>query len=129
MGCLPTFTGVRFPTDAIHRDGKCFVGLGRDRPVGHCASGESFHDLFGRLDLGERDWGDVFGLEPEQASQRGQVFCRVVDRVGVLLEDFVLTLAGRMLQPKYGLRVKQVVFAFATPLVFAADLKIAVGPF
>ena len=48
----------------------------------------------------------------------------IVDRVGVIPEDGVLSGAGGVLQLEDGLGVKQVVLAFAAPLVLAAEIEV-----
>ena len=67
--------------------------------------------------------------EFQQPAQRRHPLALVVDQPAVLLEDLVLPGAGGVLQLEHGVRVEQVVFAFATPLVFPAHLEFAVRTF
>ena len=51
----------------------------------------------------------------------------VVDELRVLAEDVVAAGPRGVLELEDGVRVEQVVLAFAAPLVLAADLELAVG--
>ena len=64
--------------------------------------------------------GRSAGLELQQPAQGHEVLGLVVHAAGVGLEDVVAALTRGVLQPEDGLRVEQVRFAVAAPLVFAA---------
>ena len=67
-------------------------------------------------------------FELQQATQRGHPLALVVDQPGVLLEHLVLPGAGGVLQLEHRVGVEQVILALAAPLVFAADLELAMRP-
>ena len=120
FGIFATFAGVALATDAVHGDGECFVGFGTDRAIAHRAGGKPFHDVAHRLHF--VDWhGHRRGRECKQTTQCGEYFALVVYRRGVFFKQVVAAFAGGVLQAIHGFGVKQVVFAFATPLVFAAE--------
>src|SRR5690606_32702015 len=125
---LAALTGVRPGAEPVHRDRQRLVRLGGDRAVAHRAGGEPLDDLAGRFDLFDRHRRADALLEFEQTAQRGHPLALVVDEPGVLLEDLVLTGAGRVLQLEHRVRVEQVVLTLPAPLVFAADLQFAVRP-
>ena len=117
---------VRPRTKAIHRDRQCLVCFGGDRAVAHRAGGEPLDDVDSRFDLGDRHrWAHTVG-EGEQAAQRGHLLALVIDELGVLLEDRVLTGPGGVLQLEHRVGVEQVVLALAAPLVLPAHLEFAV---
>ena len=125
---LPTLTRVGLAAEAVHRDGERLVGLGGDRAVAHRTGREPLDDLGRGFDLVEGNRGADPGAQAEQPAERGEVLGLVVDQLRVLLEHLVLAAAGRVLQLVDGLRVEQVVLAFAAPLVLAAGLEGAVRP-
>ena len=118
--------GVGHRTQAIHSDGQRLMCLRRDGAVAHRAGGETLDDAGDRFDLINVDWLAVRG-ELEHAAQSCQLLGLLIDLVGVVAEDRVLTSAGGVLQCVDGLRVEQVVLAFAAPLVLAAEIQLAVG--
>ncbi len=125
LGVLAALTGVGLAAQPVHGDGEGLVRLLGDGAVRHGAGGEAPDDLRDGLDLVEGDRGPAL-LEVEQAAQRHEAFGLLVDPVRVLLEDVVPAVAGGVLEAEDRLRVEQVRFALAAPLVLAADLQCAV---
>ncbi len=128
LDVLAALARVRPSAKAVHRDREGLVHLGRDRAVAHRTRGEALDDLAGGLHLVDRDGLAHTVFEREQATQRGHALALVVDQLGVLLEHRVLPGAGGVLELEHRVRVEQVVLALTTPLVFAADLELAVSP-
>ncbi len=75
---LAAFAGVRLAADAVHRHRERRVRLGRDRAEAHRAGREALDDLFGRLDVLERD-RHVRELELEQPAKRQHPLRLIVD--------------------------------------------------
>ena len=65
--------------------------------------------------------------EGEQAAQCRQSPRLIVDQPRVFLVDVVALGTRGVLELEDGLRIEQVVFAFASPLVLAAQVEVAVG--
>ena len=120
FGVFATFASVALAADAVHRHGEGFVGFGADRAIAHGAGGKPFHDVAHRFDFVDRH-GHRRRRECKQATQCGEHFALVVYRRGVFFKQVVAAFAGGVLQAIHGFGVKQMVFAFATPLVFAAE--------
>jgi hypothetical protein len=112
------------------------VRLGRDRAVGHRAGGEPAHDAGHRLDLVDRyrspggqplgtprGDGVVNAAYAQQAAQGHQPRRLVVHQLGVIGEDVLAPAPGRVLELEHGLRVEQVRFPFAPPLVLPAGFQ------
>ena len=97
--------GIGHRTQAIHSDGQRLMCLRRDGAVAHRTSGKTLDDAGNRLDLINVDRLAVRG-ELEHAAQGCQLLGLLIDLVGVVAEDRVLTSAGRMLQRVDGLRVE-----------------------
>ncbi len=77
-----------------------------------------------RLDLVERDWGDV--LELQQVPQRDGRLSVVVDEPRVLTVELVVAGACGLLQLGDGVRVVQVPLAAQAPLVEAPQLQVGI---
>ena len=122
---LAAFTGVGHALETVHRDSQGLMSLSGDGTVGHCAGGETLHDLADWFHLINGD-GLAITLELEESAQRSQATRLIVHLAGVLLEDAVLPGAGSMLQLEDSLWVEQVVLAFTAPLVLATDQQVAV---
>ena len=88
-GVLAALAGVRFPTEAIHRDRQRLVGFLADGAVRHGAGGEALEDRFDPLHLVERDRRGG-RLELDQSPQRGFSPRLVVDQLRVLAVHVVL---------------------------------------
>src|SRR4029077_12467014 len=72
-----TFTGVTFPSNAIHGNGQIFMSLFADGAEGHGASGKSLDHFFGRLDFLQRNRIALFELE--ETPQRAEIVVLFVD--------------------------------------------------
>ena len=51
---FPALAGVRFPADAVHRDGQCLVGFLADGAKRHGSGGEALDDFFCGFDFFQR---------------------------------------------------------------------------
>ena len=96
------------------------MGFLGDGAVAHGAGGEPLDDAGDGLHFLKRHRGTQTGLELQQPAQGHEVLGLVVNAAGVGLEDVVAAFTRGVLQPEDGLRVEQVRFAVAAPLVFAA---------
>ena len=97
--------GIGHRTQAIHSDGQRLMCLRRDGAVAHRAGGETLDDAGDRFNLSNVDRLAIRD-ELEHATQGCQLLGLLIDLVGVVAEDRVLTSAGRMLQRVDGLRVE-----------------------
>src|ERR1035437_2222947 len=122
LGVFAAFAGVAFAAEAVHGDGERLVRFLADRAVAHRAGLEPFHDFFDRLNLFDGH-GFLRPIEIEQSAQRAEVLRLVVDQFRVFLEQLVAAEAAGDLQLVDGLRVEQVEFAVAAPLVLATGVK------
>ncbi len=120
FGVFAAFAGVALAADAVHGHGECFVGFGADRAITHRTGGKPFHDVAYRFHFVNRH-GHRSRRERKQTAQCGEHFALVIHRRGVFFKQVVAPFAGGVLQAIHGFGVKQMVFAFATPLVFAAE--------
>ena len=123
---LTALTAVGPAADPVHRDGERLVRFGGDRAVAHRAGREAFDDLTCGLHLVQRNRRAHITAELEQSAQRCHPLALVVDQTRVLLEDLVLAGPGGVLEPEYRLRIEQVVFALAAPLVIPTHFEFAV---
>ena len=114
------FTGVGLGAQPVHGDCEGFVGFLGDGAVAHRSGGEALHDAGNRLDFLKRHGGAQGVLELQEPTQGHEVLGLVVDSLGVGLEDVVAAFARGVLEAEDSLRVEQVRFAVAAPLVFAA---------
>src|SRR5215472_5610984 len=80
---LAAFPRIRFPADAIHRDGEGRMRFSGDRTETHCAGREPLHDFGRRLDFLQRHrfWRK---LELEEPAQRHQPLALLVDEPRVV---------------------------------------------
>ena len=108
---------------SVHGNRQRLVGLGRDRAVAHGAAGEPLDDRVDRFDLLDRNWLDFVGTELEESPQGAEPLVLLVDHLRVFLEDVVAARLGGMLQAEDRLRVEQVVFPVASPLVLATFVQ------
>ncbi len=123
ISILTAFTCVGLPTETIHRDRECLVGLARDRAIAHRARGEALHDLRHGLHLIDRNGLTLRCPEREESSKRHQPLRLVIHEICVAAEDVVLPGAGCMLQTEDGVWIEEMRRAVATPLVLPSVLK------
>ncbi|SKZ72348.1 Uncharacterised protein [Mycobacteroides abscessus subsp. abscessus] len=123
---LAALTGIRPSAESVHGDGQGLVRLGRDRTEAHRAGRETLDDLTRGFDLVDRDRITIAEVEVEQSTKSCHSGRLIVDHLGVFLEHLVLTGARGVLKLEHGVRVEQVVFTLAPPLVLAADRELAV---
>ena len=97
-----------------------------DGAVRHRAGGEPLHDVLDRLHFVDRDRRPHALPELEEPSERGELSRLVVDELRVLAVDVLALRTRRVLELEHRLRVEEVVLAFATPLVLAAPVEVAV---
>ncbi len=117
---FPALAGVGFAADAVHGEREGFVRFLGDGAERHGAGGEALDDLFGGLDLFERD-GLFGGLDFEQAAERAELAVARVDELRVFLERAEAFALDGVLQLGDGIGVVEVIFAVGAELVVAAD--------
>src|SRR5690606_6270438 len=118
------FAGVALPAEAVHGNRERLVGLSADRTERHRARREAMEDRFRGFHFFDRDRLPV-GFELEQPAERGHSLGLLVDRPRVLAEDLELPRTGGVLQLEHRLRIEEVEFAVAAPLVLAAPAEFA----
>ena len=97
--------------------------LGRDRAQRHGARGKALDDLFGGLDLVQRDRLGGIDLELEQAAQRHVALALVVDDLGVFLVGVPVVGARAVLQLGDRVGRPHVLFTTGAPGVFTAGIQ------
>ncbi len=120
---LAAFAAVRLAAEPVHRDRERLVRFLADRSVGHRPGGESLDDGLDRLDLVEGH-GGLGPLQLEQPAQRPQTAALVVHGPGVVAVDRVLAASRRVLELEHRLRIEEMEFAVAAPLIFAAGVEV-----
>src|SRR5438552_3007485 len=113
--------GHTLAADAVHRNGKRFVGFLADRAIAHCAGLEPLHDTLDRFHFVE--WDRLYLFEIEQAAERTPVALLLVDQGRVFLEHMVTSGADGALQFVNRLRVEQVILAAIAPLILATRVE------
>ena len=116
---LAALAGVRLRAEPVHGDRERLVRLLRDGAVAHRAGREALDDRRDRLDLVDRHRLGG-GAQSQQAAERLELLCLVVDEPRVVAEHVVAARARRVLQLEHRLGVEQVRGAVATPLVLPA---------
>ena len=116
------FAGVALAPEPVHGDGQRFVRLLADRAVAHRARLEPLYQALNRLHFldGDRIPGP---LEVKQTAKGTKVLGLVVDQFGVFLKHLVASQPAGNLQFVDRLRIEQVKFTVAAPLVLAAGIK------
>ena len=101
--------------------------LERDGTVGHGSGGKTAHDVGNGFDLLYRHSRSRTIAELKQSPQGHESACLIIHAIGVLAKNVVSLVPCRVLESKDRLRVEEVGFALAAPLVFPANIQASMG--
>ena len=117
---LTAFTSVALAANSVHCNSKRFVNFSRNGAITHSARRKSLNDVLHRFHFGNIDWLSIC-IELEQTPQGRKDTRLVIDRFGVLLKHVVPTRTRGVLQLVNSLGIEEMMFTFATPLIFTTD--------
>ena len=123
---LTTFTGVGLTAKAVHRDRQCFVSFLTDGTVGHSTCLKALNDILNRLDFVDGD-RLLRRNEFQKTSDGAESFIFFVQAAAVFLKEVIVTFSDCILQLVDGLRIKHMVLAVFSPLVYTTGGQTGLG--
>ena len=119
---FPAFACIALAANAVHGNRQRLVRLFTDRTIRHGACLKPFHDRLDGLYFVKWHWlPGVF--EFEQAAQRRQTLCLVVDELGEFFKGGIIVGAAGFLQQVDGSRVKQVQLSVLAVLILTMHIE------
>ena len=123
VGVFTTFTGVALAANAVHGHRQRGMGFGADRAERHGARGKSLDNVFGQLDLLQRNGLGGVNFELEQTTQRHVTLALVIDQLGIFFVSVPVVGARAVLQLGDGIWAPHMLFATGAPGVFSAGVQ------
>ena len=117
---------VGLPAQAVHGNGKTFMGFLADGAIAHRAGLKPLDDAFNRFDLID---GDRFidGFDIEQAANGAFMLLIGIHLGGIFLIQLIIAGSASHLQFIDGFRIEHMIFAAGTPLMIAARFQCRIG--
>lgn len=117
---------VGLTAQAVHGNGKTFMGFLADGAIAHRAGLKPLDDAFNRLDFIDGD-RLIDGFDIEQAANGAFMLLIRIHLGGIFLVQLIIAGSAGHLQFIDGFRVEHMVFAAGTPLMIAARFQCLIG--